>query len=109
VWLVNTGWTGGPYGVGSRMKLAFTRRMVSAALNGELDDVETIIEPFFGLPIPKEIEGVPDEVLNPRDTWEDKEAYDAQAKKLAGMFRENFKQYADGVSQDVLDAGPPED
>jgi phosphoenolpyruvate carboxykinase (ATP) len=108
VWLVNTGWTGGPYGVGSRMKLAYTRAMVTAALNGELGDVETEMEPFFGLCIPKSIEGVPDEVLNPRNTWEDKEAYDAQAKRLADMFVANFRQFEDGVSQAVIDAGPPQ-
>ncbi len=108
VWLVNTGWTGGPFGIGSRMKLAFTRAMITAALNGDLDDVETYTEPFFGLHIPTSIEGVPDEVLNPRDTWEDKEAYDAQAAKLAAMFVENFKQFADGVPQSVVDAGPPQ-
>ncbi|MFL7838184.1 MAG: phosphoenolpyruvate carboxykinase (ATP) [Candidatus Promineifilaceae bacterium] len=108
VWLVNTGWTGGPYGVGSRMKLAYTRAMVSAALNGELDDVEMETEPFFGLSIPKSVAGVPDEVLNPRNTWQDKDAYDAQAKRLADMFVANFRQFEDGVSQAVIDAGPPQ-
>jgi phosphoenolpyruvate carboxykinase (ATP) len=108
VWLVNTGWTGGPFGVGKRMKLAYTRAMVTAALNGDLDDVETETEPFFGLNIPRSVEGVPDEVLNPRNTWADKEAYDAQANKLAAMFVQNFKQFEDGVSQAVIDAGPPQ-
>jgi phosphoenolpyruvate carboxykinase (ATP) len=108
VWLVNTGWTGGPYGVGSRMKLAYTRAMVSAALNGELDDVEMETEPFFGLSIPKSVAGVPDEVLNPRNTWQDKDAYDSQAKRLADMFVANFRQFEDGVSQAVIDAGPPQ-
>lgn len=106
VWLVNTGWTGGPHGVGSRMKLAYTRRMVTAVLNGELNDVETEIEPFFGLQIPKHLEGVPDEVLNPRNTWADQAAYDAQAQKLVGMFVENFKQFEAGVTQDIKDAAP---
>ncbi|MBE2197349.1 MAG: phosphoenolpyruvate carboxykinase (ATP) [Anaerolinea sp.] len=106
VWLVNTGWTGGPHGVGSRMKLAYTRRMVTAVLNGELNDVETEIEPFFGLQIPKHLEGVPDEVLNPRNTWADRTAYDVQAQKLVGMFVENFKQFAAGVTQDIKDAAP---
>ncbi len=106
VWLVNTGWTGGPYGVGQRMKLAYTRRMVSAALSGELDNVETFIEPFFGLHIPSHIEGVPDEALNPRNTWADGAAYDAQAAKLANMFVENFKQFAEGVTADIRAAGP---
>jgi phosphoenolpyruvate carboxykinase (ATP) len=106
VWLVNTGWTGGPAGVGSRMKLAHTRRMVTAALNGELDGVETFTEPFFGLQIPVAIDGVPENVLNPRDSWADKEAYDVQAAKLVGMFVENFKQFEDGVSPAIIAAGP---
>ena len=106
VWLVNTGWTGGPAGVGSRMKLAYTRRMVTAALNGELDNVETTTEPFFGLQIPKKVEGVPDDVLNPRATWADGAAYDAQAKKLVEMFNNNFKQFADGVTDEIKAAAP---
>lgn len=106
VWLVNTGWTGGPYGVGSRMKLAYTRRLVAAALNGELADVETRLEPFFGLHVPCHVDGVPDEALNPRDTWADGAAYDVQAAKLVGMFHENFKQFESGVSYEVLAAGP---
>jgi phosphoenolpyruvate carboxykinase (ATP) len=106
VWLVNTGWTGGPYGEGSRMKLAYTRRMVSAALNGELDNVETAEEPFFGLHIPVAVEGVPSEVLNPRQTWADPARYDAQAAKLAAMFVENFKQYESGVTPEIIAAGP---
>ncbi len=106
VWLVNTGWTGGPYGVGKRMKLAYTRRMVQAALNGELNDVEMFTEPFFGLAIPKEIEGAPAEVLNPRNTWEDGAAYDAQAAKLVQMFHDNFEQFADGVTKEIRAAAP---
>ncbi len=106
VWLVNTGWTGGPYGEGSRMKLAYTRRMVSAALNGELDNVETVEEPFFGLHIPVAVEGVPSEVLNPRQTWADPARYNAQAAKLAAMFVENFKQYESGVLPEIVAAGP---
>ncbi len=106
VWLINTGWTGGAYGVGSRMKLSYTRRMVTAILKGELDDVETFTEPFFNLAIPKEVKGVPSEILNPRDTWEDGEKYDAQAAKLVGMFIENFKQFEDGVT-DVIKAAAP--
>ncbi|GAB4264084.1 MAG: phosphoenolpyruvate carboxykinase (ATP) [Candidatus Promineifilaceae bacterium] len=106
VWLVNTGWTGGPYGEGSRMKLAYTRRMVTAALNGELDNVETVEEPFFGLQIPVAVEGVPSEVLNPRQTWADPARYDAQAAKLAAMFVENFKQYESGVLPEIIAAGP---
>ena len=106
VFLVNTGWTGGPYGTGSRMKLAYTRRMINAALNGELDNVETFTDPFFGLAIPAAIEGVPSEVLNPRSTWADTAAYDAKARELAGMFAENFEKYAESVSEAVLAAGP---
>ena len=106
VWLVNTGWTGGPYGVGSRMKLKYTRRMVAAALAGELKDVETVTDPVFGVEIPVHIEGVPNEVLQPRETWADGDAYDAQAKKLAGMFAKNFADYADGVSDAIKNAGP---
>lgn len=106
VWLVNTGWTGGPYGVGQRMKLGYTRKMVTAALNGSLAEVETYTEPFFGLQIPKHVPDVPDEVLNPRHTWQDPEAYDAQARKLVGMFVENFKQFESGVTEDILHAGP---
>lgn len=106
VWLINTGWTGGPYGVGSRMKLAYTRRMVAAILAGELDKAETFTEPFFNLEVPKHLDGVPDEVLNPRATWEDSAAYDAQAGKLVEMFVKNFKQFEDGVSKDIVEAGP---
>jgi len=106
VWLVNTGWTGGPAGVGSRMKLAYTRRMVNAALSGELDDGETFHEPFFGLSVPKQVEGVPAGVMNPRDTWADPAAYDAQATRLVSMFVENFKQFEDGVTQEIREAGP---
>jgi phosphoenolpyruvate carboxykinase (ATP) len=86
--------------------LAYTRRMVSAALVGELDEVETREDPFFGLHVPVSLEGVPDEVLRPRDTWQDGDAYDAQAAKLAGMFKENFKQYGEGMSEAIRAAGP---
>ena len=106
VWLINTGWTGGPAGVGHRMKLGYTRKMVTAVLNGDLDSAETVKEPFFGLSIPKHVAGVPDEVLNPRGTWTDKGAYDAQASKLVDMFIENFKQFEDGVTEAIKQAGP---
>lgn len=105
-WLVNTGWTGGGYGVGSRMNLSHTRAMVRAALAGKLDDVETEVDPVFGLAIPKSVPDVPPQVLRPRDSWADKEAYDAAANKLAGMFRENFEKYASGVDEAVRAAGP---
>ena len=106
VWLVNTGWTGGPHGVGNRMKLSYTRRMVNAALAGELDDVSTQSDPIFGVAIPESIEGVPDEILVPRNTWQDGAAFDATAAKLARMFVDNFEQFAEGVSDDVKGAAP---
>ena len=106
VWLVNTGWTGGPHGVGSRMSLGHTRSMISAALAGQLDHVETETDPFFGLPVPKEVPGVPANILHPRETWADKDAYDAQASKLAEMFKKNFEQFADQVPDEVKAAGP---
>ena len=106
VWLVNTGWTGGPYGVGSRMKLSYTRAMVRAALAGELDDVETVESPFFRLNIPTSIPGVPSEVLVPRETWADKDAFDKQARELADKFLKNFEQFADRVPEAVRTAGP---
>jgi len=106
VWLVNTGWTGGPYGVGERMNINFTRSMVRAALAGKLDDVPTEIDPIFGVAVPAWCPDVPSEFLQPRSTWQDPEAYDAQARELARMFAENFDQYADGVSEGVRAAGP---
>ncbi len=106
VWLVNTGWTGGPYGVGRRMDLGYTRAMVRSALAGRLDDVETHPDPVFGLHIPAHVPDVPDDVLTPRKTWKDPEAYDAQAAKLADMFRENFKKYEAEVPAEVKAAGP---
>jgi phosphoenolpyruvate carboxykinase (ATP) len=106
VWLVNTGWTGGPYGVGSRMSLGHTRSMIKAALAGHLDHAEIETDPVFGLHIPKAVMGVPSDVLNPRNTWTDKDAYDAQAAKLAGMFKENFEKFAAQVPEEVKAAGP---
>ncbi|MGB7340970.1 MAG: phosphoenolpyruvate carboxykinase (ATP) [Phototrophicaceae bacterium] len=106
VWLVNTGWTGGEYGTGKRMSLKYTRRMVNAALNGELDEVEFVEDPFFGVMIPTSVPDVPDEILNPRDTWADKAAYDEKATALALMFRKNFKSFEDRASADILAGGP---
>jgi phosphoenolpyruvate carboxykinase (ATP) len=106
VWLINTGWTGGPYGLGTRMKLSYTRAMITAALNGELDNVETINDAIFDVAIPKEVPGVPTGVLQPRNTWADKAAYDEKAKFLAGLFIENFKKYAAGISEEILAAAP---
>ena len=106
VWLVNTGWSGGAYGVGKRMKLAHTRAMVSAALEGALDTVKTVKDPVFGLEVPVEIPDVPSEIMKPRDTWADKAAYDAQAKKLAGMFAANIEKFGAAVSDAIRRAGP---
>jgi phosphoenolpyruvate carboxykinase (ATP) len=105
-WLVNTGWTGGPYGTGQRMKLAYTRAMIDAVLSGRLDDSPVQADPVFGLGTPAQISGVPDDVLEPRRTWPDGAAYDAQAAKLAGMFRENFKTFEKDVVEAVRAAGP---
>ncbi len=105
VWLINTGWSGGPYGTGKRIDLEYTRAIVNAALAGDLDKVKTQTDPFFGLAIPIEIKGVPAKVLNPRETWPDPAAYDAQAKKLAGMFRENFEKIGN-VDAATKNAGP---
>ncbi len=106
VWLVNTGWSGGGFGVGSRMKIAHTRAMVRAALLGKLDTVATQEDPVFGLHVPTDVPGVPGNVLTPRSTWADGEAYDAAARKLAGMFRENFRKYADRAPERIRKAGP---
>jgi phosphoenolpyruvate carboxykinase (ATP) len=105
-WLVNTGWTGGAYGVGNRMKLGYTRAMVHAALRGMLADVPTRSDPVFGLHIPERVRGVPEDVLQPRSTWSDPGAYDREAARLAGMFRENFKKFEADVSDAVRAAGP---
>jgi phosphoenolpyruvate carboxykinase (ATP) len=106
VWLVNTGWTGGPYGTGTRIELAHTRAMVTAALSGELDQAQYSTDPVFGLEVPVAVPGVPSEVLIPRDTWPDHAAYDAQAKKLAEMFRKSFGAFASQVPEAVAAAGP---
>ncbi len=106
VWLVNTGWSGGSYGIGSRMKLKLTRAMITAALNGELDNVAYVKHQIFGVAMPTTCPNVPDELLSPRNTWADKDAYDAKAKDLAGQFVNNFKKYADFASDDIL-AGAP--
>jgi len=105
VFLVNTGWSGGPYGIGKRINLEYTRKMVSAALKGELDKVEFTKDPIFNLNIPAFCPGVPSEILNPRNTWKDKEEYDKTAKRLAQRFIENFQKYKD-VSEEIKNAGP---
>jgi phosphoenolpyruvate carboxykinase (ATP) len=106
VWLVNTGWTGGAFGVGKRMKLSHTRAMVHELLDGDLRSAKFEPDPVFGLNVPTNVPSVPAEVLNPRHTWSDKAAYDEQAKKLAGMFRENFAKFEKYVPESVKNAGP---
>lgn len=109
VWLVNTGWSGGSYGVGERIKLKFTRAMITAALNGSLDKAEFETIPVFNLNIPKACPDVPAEMLNPRNTWADKSGYDATLNKLADQFVKNFAQYAEGTGADILAAAPKSD
>ena len=106
VWLINTGWSGGPFGVGARMKLSYTRAIVDAIHTGALDGVETVEDPTFGFAVPTSCPEVPSELLNPRNTWADKDKYDATARKLAGLFVANFKTYEDGASEEIRKAGP---
>ena len=106
VWLINTGWTGGPYGVGNRMKLSYTRAMITAALEGKLNKVAYETMPVFELNVPKECPSVPVEILNPRNTWVDKAAYDTAAKNLALQFIKNFEKYASGVGTEILGSAP---
>jgi phosphoenolpyruvate carboxykinase (ATP) len=106
VWMINTGWSGGPYGIGNRMKLSYTRAMITAALNGDLDQVSFEVHPVFGMQMPTSCPNVPSEILNPRNTWEDKMAYDQKASNLAKEFIQNFEKYASGVSEEILQAAP---
>jgi phosphoenolpyruvate carboxykinase (ATP) len=106
-WLVNTGWSGGPYGVGSRMKIQFTRSIIHAILDGTLAKIATKPDPVFGLGIPEQCPGVPAQVLVPRNTWRDGAAFDAKAKELARSFVKNFEQFAASVDREVLAAAPP--
>lgn len=106
VWLVNTGWTGGAYGVGKRMSLKYTRALITAALNGELNKVKCENHEIFGMGMPVACPGVPNEVLNPRNTWSDKEAYDQKANKLAGLFLKNFEKFSEFANQEIM-AGAP--
>ena len=106
VWMINTGWIGGAYGVGNRIELKYTRAMIQAVLNDKLDKVNFEMHPVFKILMPVKCDGVPSDLLNPKNTWEDKIAYDEQAKKLACLYINNFKQYADKVSEDVLEAAP---
>lgn len=106
VWLINTGWTGGAYGTGNRIKLSYTRAMISAALNGQLEKATFHAHPVFGFEIPDNCPGVPDGILDPRNTWEDKASYDAQLNDLAGQFIRNFQKYAAAADKEILDAAP---
>jgi phosphoenolpyruvate carboxykinase (ATP) len=106
VWLVNTGWSGGPHGVGKRMKLGITRAIIDAVHSGQLASAATVPDPVFGVGVVRECPDVPREVLTPRETWADKAAYDATARKLAGLFAANFEQYKDAVSEEVRTALP---
>ncbi len=105
-WLVNTGWTGGPHGVGSRLSIKHTRAIIDAIHSGELAECPTVEDPLFGLHVPTQCANVPTDVLTPKSTWEDQVAYEETAEKLARLFRENFGQYADGAGQEILRAGP---
>ena len=109
VYLVNTGWTGGPFGVGKRMDLTYTRAMVDAATSGALEDVETRHHPIFNLDVPVAVPGVPSDVLDPQSTWPDKDAYETQARELARMFAENFERFREAVPPEVTKAGPSAD
>ncbi len=106
VWLINTGWTGGPYGVGNRIKLAYTRAIIAAAIDGKLEHVRYRSTPVFGLAIPETVPGVPTDILDPRNTWADKAAYDAKAADLAGQFIRNFQKYAAAADQEILASAP---
>ena len=106
VWLINTGWSGGQYREGKRIDLSFTRAMISAALRGDLDNVEFQEHPVFGLLIPLSCPDVPSEILNPRDTWTDSAAYDAKATELAKAFVENFSKYEDYANEEIMAAAP---
>lgn len=106
VWLINTGWSGGEYGVGSRMKLRYTRAMITAALTGQLNDVKYTEHPIFGVLMPSTCPNVPDEVLNPKDTWADKAAYDNKANDLARKFNANFKKFENQANEEILSAAP---
>jgi phosphoenolpyruvate carboxykinase (ATP) len=105
-WLVNTGWTGGPFGLGHRMEIAFSRALLNAATSGQLDDVPTYRDPYFGLTVPTTCPGVPDAILYPQKTWADPQAYEVTARDLAGRFRANFTKYADNVEPEILAAEP---
>jgi phosphoenolpyruvate carboxykinase (ATP) len=105
-WLVNTGWSGGAFGVGSRISLKYTRYIIDAIHNGSLAIADYVTDPIFGLTVPKSCAGVPGKILQPRGTWADQNAFEKTAKTLATKFKDNFAQYADKASEEVLNAGP---
>lgn len=105
VYLVNTGWSGGPYGVGKRISLKYTRAMVTAAINGTIEKANFTPDPFFGVLVPDQVEGVPSDILNPRSTWSDPAQYDEKARELVEQFRKNFEKFSD-VSEQIRQAGP---
>jgi len=106
VWLVNTGWTGGPYGIGTRIKLKYTRAMITAAITGKLDDVKYVTHPVFGLHMPTTCPGVPDEILDPKHTWKNKRHYDKKADELALLFIDNFRKFEDYANDEIMAASP---
>ncbi|MEQ9187413.1 MAG: phosphoenolpyruvate carboxykinase (ATP), partial [Cryomorphaceae bacterium] len=106
IWLVNTGWSGGEYGVGSRIKLKYTRAMITAALTGQLNDVDYKRHEVFGLNMPTSCPNVPSELLDPRNTWNDKGSYDKKANALANAFVKNFEEFESGASDEILSAAP---
>jgi phosphoenolpyruvate carboxykinase (ATP) len=106
VWLVNTGWSGGVYGVGSRIRLKYTRAMITAALEGQLEGVDYREHEVFGLQMPEECPGVPTDILDPRSTWRDKETYDKKAVELAEKFNKNFDKFKSGANDETLNAAP---
>ena len=104
--MVNTGWTGGPYGIGERIKLKYTRAMINAALNGEIENQEFVHNKFFNVDVPQGCPDVPAEMLNPSNTWNNKESYDTYAEKLVKMFNDNFASKYPNISEDIVNAGP---
>jgi phosphoenolpyruvate carboxykinase (ATP) len=106
IWLVNTGWSGGPFGIGERMSLKYTRAMITAALNGRLDNVDYEVHPVFGLNMPKTCPEVDSSILNPRNTWDNKNAYDEKANHLAGLFNDNFRKFEEGANEEIKSSAP---
>jgi len=106
VWLINTGWSGGAFGTGSRIRLPYTRSMIRAALTGQLDFTAFQTEDYFGLSIPRSCPGVPPEILSPASTWQNRSDYDVLARSLIERFTENFEQFRSNVSHQILDAAP---